>query len=112
MNSFGNNGASTELATWGMPLGIDTFVALSYQSSDRGGLELPDISPLYEEIQSDRSDRKFPLSVESDTQYSTSGYAKFEGGNEEEAGKIIMSARAHWFDEPDETSAENDETLD
>ena len=32
--------------------------------------------------------------------------------NEEEAGKIIMSARAHWFDEPDESSAENDETLD
>ena len=32
--------------------------------------------------------------------------------NEEEAGKIIMSARAHWFDETDETIAENDETLD
>ena len=32
--------------------------------------------------------------------------------NEEEAGKIIMSARAHWFDEPDETSGENDVTLD
>ena len=32
--------------------------------------------------------------------------------NEEEAGKIIMSARAHWFDETDETIAETDETLD
>ena len=32
--------------------------------------------------------------------------------NEEEAGKIIMSARAHWFDETEETIAENDETLD
>ena len=32
--------------------------------------------------------------------------------NEEEAGKIIMSARAHWFDENDEMKAENDETLD
>jgi len=32
--------------------------------------------------------------------------------NEEEAGKIIMSARAHWFDEPDETAVENDETVD
>ena len=98
LNSFGNNGASTELATWGMPLGIDTFVALSYQSSDRGGLELPDISPLYEEIQSDRSDRKFPLSVESDTQYSTSGYAKFEGGNEEEAGKFLLDTNLQLLD--------------
>ena len=32
--------------------------------------------------------------------------------NEEEAGKIIMSARAHWFEDNDETKDENDETLD
>ena len=86
LNYFGNNGVSTELATWGMPLGVDTFIALSYQSSDRGGLELPDTSPLY----SDRLEEDLPLSVESDMQYSTSGYAKFEGGSEEGAGKFLL----------------------
>ena len=94
LNYFGNNGASTELATWGMPLGIDTFIALSYQSSDRGGLELPDTSPLY----SDRLEENLSLSVESDTQYSTSGYAKFEGGSEEEAGKFLLDTNLQLLD--------------
>ncbi|HIA12703.1 MAG TPA: hypothetical protein EYN69_11640 [Flavobacteriales bacterium] len=94
LNYFGNNGASTELATWGMPLGIDTFIALSYQSTGRGGLGLPETSPLY----SDRREDKLPLSVESDTQYSTSGYAKFEGGNEAEAGKFLLDTNLQLLD--------------
>ena len=70
------------------------FVALLCQRIGRGGLELPDISPQY----SDQREDKLPFLMESGTQYSISGYAKFEGSNEAETGKFLLDANLQLLD--------------